>query len=108
MQFGLFTRVAPFGVEQAARDVEQEGRAAEIASVDEVQINALADNALVAGDRWPDQLGSQFQHRVCIEHRGQPFRGQLDTVALHAGEADFQVIALGAHGFDLNSLAGRL
>ena len=49
VQFGLFTGVAPFGVEQTLGEMKQERGAAQIAGMDEVEVNALADDSL---DSW--------------------------------------------------------
>ena len=38
----------------------------------------------------------------------EPFLRQLDAIALDAREADFECVALGPHGLDLDRLARRL
>ena len=58
--------------------------------------------------RRADQIRGQLQHGIVVEFGGQPFFGQFDAIALDAGKADFEGIALGAHGLDLDGLAGRL
>ena len=62
----------------------------------------------VPGDGRADQVRGQLQDRVVVELGGQPLLGQFDPVALDAREADFQRVALGAHGLDLDGLARRL
>ena len=56
----------------------------------------------------PTRSGVSSSTESLLNVGGQPFLGQFNAVALDAGEADFQVIALGVHGFDLDGLAGRL
>ena len=77
-------------------------------SVDKVQVDAFADDAGVLRDRWPDEVRGQFQDRVVVEVGGQPFLGQFDPIAFDAREADFERVALGPHGLDLDGLARRL
>ena len=47
-----------------------------------------------------------YQYGVVVELGSQPFLGRFDAVARHVGEEDFQVIAVGANGIDLDGLAG--
>ena len=88
--------------------VEEQRGGPHVAQVLEVQVHAFADDAGVARDRRADEVGRQLQDRVVVEVGGQPFLGQLDAVAFDAREADFQCVALGAHGLDLDGLARRL
>ena len=74
----------------------------------QAEVNVRTDDAGVPGNRGANQVRRQLQDGVAIECCGQPFLGQFDAVALHAWEADSQVIAFGAHGFDLDGLAGWL
>ena len=62
----------------------------------------------VPRDRRPDEVGGEFQDGVVVELGRQPLLGQLDAIALDAREADFERIALGADGLDLDGLARRL
>ena len=55
-----------------------------------------------------DEVGRQLQDGVVVELGGQPLLGQFDAIALDAREADFEGIALGPHGLDLDRLARRL
>ena len=86
---------------------EQRGRP-HVAQVFEVEIDTLADDAGVLRDRRADEIGRQLQHGVVVEFGGQPLLGQFDAVAFDAREADFERIALGPHGLDLDRLARRL
>ena len=79
-----------------------------VAQVLEAQVDAFADDAGVPRDRRADEVGGQLQHGVVVELGGQPFLRQLDAIALDAREADFERVALGPHGLDLNGLARRL
>ncbi len=56
----------------------------------------------------PTRSGREFQDRVVVEVGGEPLLRQLDAVAFDAREADFERVALRAHGLDLNRLARRL
>ena len=51
----------------------------------------------------PDEVGAEFENGVLVEAGGEALFGQLDVVALHAGEADFERVAVW-NGFDLNRL----
>ena len=81
---------------------------AHVTRVDQIQVNALADDALVLRNRWADEIRSQFQHGIVVELCGQPLFGQFDPIAGDAGKADFQVVAFGAHRLDLDGFPGRL
>src|SRR5664280_931916 len=74
----------------------------------EAHVLTLADDALIAGNRWADEIRVEFENGVCIEIGRQAILRQLDAVALDAREADLEGIALGAHGLDLDGLARRL
>ena len=108
VELRLLAGIAPLGVEQPLGEVEDERGRPHVAEVLEVQVHALADDAGVARDRWADEVGREFQDGVVVEVGGQPLLGQLHAVALDAREADFERIALGAHGLDLDRLARRL
>ena len=88
--------------------MKQQRRAPRVFQVFQAEVNIRTNDAGIPGNRGTNQIRRQFHDRVAIERRGQPFLGQFDAVALHTGEADFQVIALGTHGFDLDGLARRL
>ena len=62
----------------------------------------------VLGDRRADEVRGQLQHGVVIELGGEPFLRQFDPIACHTGKADFEGIAVGTNGLDLDGLAGRL
>ena len=83
-------------------------RGPHVAQVLEAQVDAFADDAGVARDRRADEVGREFQDGVVVEVGGQPFLRQFDAIAFDARKADFESVALGAHGLDLNRLARRL
>ena len=62
----------------------------------------------IASDRRADEVGAEFKDGVVVEVGCQPLLRQLDAIALDAGKADFERVALGADGLDLNRLARRL
>ena len=108
VEFRFLAGVAPFRVEQALGDVEDERGGPHVAQMLEVQVHAFADDARIARDRRADEVGAEFQDGVVVEVGGQPFLRQFDAIAFDAREADFKRVALGAHGFDLNRLTRRL
>lgn len=77
---------------------------AHVVQVLDRQVHALADDALVLGDRWADKARGQLQHRVGTELGREFFVRQLDPVALDAGEGDGQRVALGADRMDPDRL----
>ena len=88
--------------------MKQQRGAPHVFQVFQAEVNVLTDDAGIPGHRGADKVRRQLQYGVAVERGGQPFLGQFDAVALHAGEADFQVIAFRANSFDLDGLAGRL
>jgi len=67
-------------------------------------VHAFTDDARVARDRGADNVRAEYQDGVVVEVGGQPFLGQLHAIAFDAWEADFEVVALGAHRLDLHRL----
>ena len=108
VELGIFAGIAPFGVEQTLGDVEEQRGATQIAGVNQIEINTFTDDALVLGNRRADEIRGQLQHGIVVELRGQPFLRQFDAIACHTGKADFEVIAVGTNGLDVDGLAGRL
>ena len=108
VELGLLAGIAPFGVEQALGDVEEQRGRPHVAQVFQVQVDAFADDAGVPGDRRADEVGRQLQDRVVVEVGRQPFLGQFDAIAFDAREADFESVAVGPDGLDLDGLARRL
>ena len=104
----LFARIPPFGVEQTPRQVVQERRRTDILEVLEAEIDLLADNTRVSGDRRSDEVRSELQDGVCVELGREVLLRQLDAVALDTRKANFQGIAFRAHSFHLNRLARGL
>ncbi len=109
VELRLLAGVAPLRVEQALGEVEEQRRRPHVAQVLEVQVHALADDAGVPRDRT-GRPGPGVSSRigVVVELGRQPLLGQLDAIALDAREADFERVALGPHGLDLDRLARRL
>jgi len=95
MKLGLLAGVAPFGVEQPLGQMKQQGGGAQIVEMLEIEVDGLADDAGIAGDRGADQIGAELQDRIVVEDRAQALLRQLDAVAFHARKPDFQRIALG-------------
>ena len=108
MQLRLLSGIAPLGLQQPLREMEQQGRAPQVAGVHQVEVHALTDDALVAGDGRSYKVGGQVQRLIGGEGRFQALLRQLDTVAGDAREADLAGIAFGADGLDLHGLARRL
>ncbi len=73
-----------------------------VAGMDQIEVHRLADDPGIAGFGGADQVRGELKHRVFVERCVEPFLRQLDAIALHAWEADFQCIALRAHCLHLN------
>ena len=56
MKFGLFARIAPFGVEQPVGQMEEQGRGPQVVGVNQIEIDTLADDSLVPRYRRTDQI----------------------------------------------------
>src|SRR6185437_4185902 len=108
VQLGLLARIAPLAVEQMARQVHQQRGGTHVREVPYVYVGLLADDAGIGRCGRADGLRRQHVPRILVEDCGQPFLGQLYAVALDAWEADFQRVALGPHGLDLDGFARRL
>ncbi len=108
IELRFFAGIAPFGVEQALGEVEDERGWPHVAGMLQIQVHAFADDAGVPRNRRADEIGGELQDGVIVEVGAQPFLGQLDAIALDTREADFQRIALGRDRLDLDRLARRL
>ena len=75
MEFRLLTRVAPFRVQQALGDMEQQRGGTHVAEVFQGYIHALADDAGVSRDGRADEVGAEFKNRIGIEAGGEAFLG---------------------------------
>ena len=95
VELRLLAGVAPFRVEQALGDVEDQRGRPHVAEMLQAQIDAFADDAGIARDGGADEVGRQFQDRIVVEFGRQPFLGQFDAIAFDAREADFERVALG-------------
>jgi hypothetical protein len=65
-------------------------------------------SAMMRRRRGTDNIRAQHQNGIILEVSGQPLFRELHAIALDAGKADFEGVALGTHRLDLNCLAGRL
>ena len=108
VELWLFAGIAPFRVKEALCYSKYQRGLSHVIQVFEAQIDTFADNAGVPSNRRTDQIGSQFQHGIRGELGFEPFFGKFDTIALHSGERDFQVVALWTHRLDLNRFSRRL
>ena len=108
VELRLLAGVAPLGVEQVLGEREEERGLPHVPKVPERHVHGLADDAGVARDGRSDQVGCQLEDGIVVEAGGEALLGQLDPVALDPREADFQVVAVGAHGLDLHRLPRRL
>lgn len=75
VEFWLRAGVAPFRVEQALGDLEDERGVPDVAQVREAHVHAFADNARVARDGGADDVRAEQQDGVVVEIGGQPFLG---------------------------------
>ena len=74
----------------------------------EAQVDAFADDARLRVTDGPTRSGVSSRTESSLNLAVKPFLGQLHAIALDAGKADFEAIALGPHGLDLDRLARRL
>ena len=108
MELGLGAGVAVFGEKEMLRQVEGDGGRAQSAQVLKGERVAFADDALDDDHGRPDKVGREAKLRVFGELGGEAGFRQLDAVALDAGEADFEGIAVGADGTDADGGTRRL
>src|SRR5439155_9402993 len=87
-------------VQQVLRQMEKNGRAAQVLKMGEGQVNSFADDALIADDGGSDQVRIQLKYRVPRELGSQAFLWQVDAIAFDAREVDFERVPIGAHGID--------
>ena len=62
MELGLFARIAPLRVEQPLRQVKQQRRGPQVSRVSQIEIDPLADDALIPRNGWSHDVGGEFQH----------------------------------------------
>src|SRR3984893_9599596 len=84
---------------------EKDRRSSYLVQMFNGQVDRLADNALVSGDRRPDQIGRQIEHGVAVELGGEPFFGQFDPIALNSRKGNFECVALWPNRMDPDRLA---
>jgi hypothetical protein len=77
--------------------MKHDGRRARVFEVRECEIDAFADDPLVLGDRWSDQLRRQVQDVIRTKYCFEPLRGQFDPIAFDTRKGDFEQIALWFH-----------
>ena len=87
---------------------ERKFRRSEITGVNQAEIHPFADDALIAGGGWPDEFRRQFQRRIVVERGREAFFGELDTVPMHAGEANFALVPLRRNCLHRYCIARRL
>jgi hypothetical protein len=93
--FGFSAFIPPVFAYQPFGELVEDGGLAEVARVFEGEVNALANNAFVAGFGWADESGGEFQDGIFGEGCFDVFGWEFDAIALDAGEADFEVVAFG-------------
>ena len=94
MQLGFVTRVAPMVDQQPFGEVHQQGGVPHVGQVVQAEVYGLANDARVLRDGGANQVRRQHQHGICIELCRQTLVGQLNPVALHAGELNLQCVAV--------------
>ena len=70
------------------------------------QIDALTDKTLVAGFGRADEIWGEFQRAVGCELRFEPLLRQFGAIALDPRKADFERVAIGADGVDMDRVIG--
>ena len=108
MELGLFARITPLRGEQSLCQVKKQRRWPHVSGMNQVEIDGLANDALVPCDGGSHEGGRQLQHGVFVEVGGQPLLGQLHAVPRDARKADFQRISFGPLGLDLDRFSRRL
>jgi len=76
--------------------------------MDQIEINAFTNDALIPGVGRADKIGGQVQFRVFIKFGDQFFFRKLYAIACHTGKTDFQRVTFRAHGFNTGGLTRRL
>src|ERR1035438_2949136 len=71
-------------------------------------VGPVADNAFVLRNGRADQVGGQLQDGVGSEFGLKSLFGQIHTIAGDPRKADFELVAVGAHGLHLDGFARRL
>ncbi len=69
MELGLLAGVAPFRVEQALGDVEEQRGGAHVAQMLQVHVHAFADDAGVSRDGRADEIRAEFEDGIVVERR---------------------------------------
>ena len=108
MELRFTIGITPFAEHEVRGEFIDHLRGSYVAGMYEVEVYRFADNSRVAGLSGADQIGCEFEYRICVELCGQPFFRQFSSITFDAREADFQCITIGTDCFDLNCLAWRL
>ena len=88
MELRLLPGIAKLRVEQALRELVEDGGLAHPLQVLQAHIGRLADDAGVLRDRGADKIGGELEDRVGGERCLQVVLGQLHPVALDPGKTD--------------------
>ena len=105
VQLRLLIGRAPVFLQQGLGEmVDQRGRA-QIPTVDQVQVDALADDAGIVRDGRADDVRREDQGRVLAELRVDVFLRQFHAVSLHAREANLTGVPIRGDGPDRYRLA---
>ena len=101
MQLRLAIGVAPFGEQQMRRELVDDLRRAHSPVCTRLRSTVSPMIPELRVSRGAHQIRRQFEHRVLVELGGQPLFRQLDAIAFHTREADFERIAVGPNRLDL-------
>ena len=74
----------------------------------EVEVFGLANDAGFGYVRRPDEFGRQFQLGFGVESGSERLVREFDAIGFDPWEADFQLVAFGPHGPDLDRIARGL
>ena len=88
--------------------MEDQRRLPQIAGVDEGQVDAFADDRLVARLGGANQVRRQSKCRFVVKLSLDALLGQFHSVALDARESNLERVAIRRDRLHLDSLAGRL
>ena len=108
MQFRGVAGVAILRLDEALGQAIDDRRVTDVLQVLDRHVGVLTDDPLVLGDRRADQVGRELQSGVFGEGGLQVVLGEIDAIALHAGELDFQGVALRRDRLHLDGRLRRL
>ena len=87
VQLGFLAGIAPLGVEESLREMEEQRRAAEVEVWTSVRSTPSPMMPSLRVTDGPTMFGRELETESSSNVGGEPLLGKLDAVALHAREA---------------------